>query len=472
LRLLQRVGLSSEAPALRRWQARTVVTVFVTYATYYFCRQNIAAALPAMQADPALAGLGKTGLGQITMALFLGYGFGQIFFGLLSDRFGARYLLLLGMLASAGLNVAFALSRPLMPMVIVWGLNGVFQASGMPACAKTIANWFTPAQRGRVQAIRGTDYPTGALLVTLLSGYLVQYYGWRWAFYAPAGILAVSAIHTFIRLRGSPEEVGLPPVEEHLTGAGADPARGRDRHDGSPNVPTAENGERPGPEAGGSEFGARNSQRERDEFAGWRYVLGKTLGSWRIWALALGFFGVTIARYGFGMWCIAYLADQGASIARAAVVSSVILVGGIGGILFAGTASDLPALGGRRAPVVVVQLFALAALTVLFPIVPVHTTWLLALYLMAIGFCTYGPDMMMCQTMAMDLASRKATATAGGFIDAFGSLGAALTVGLSGYLVDAVGWAPAMRLWAAGALMAALLVAPLWNYRAGRGRYH
>ena len=366
------------------------------------------------------------------------------------------------MLASAGLNVAFALSRPLVPMVIIWGLNGVFQASGMPACAKTIANWFTPAQRGRVQALRGTDYPTGALLITLLSGYLVQYCGWRWAFYVPAAILAVSAIHTFIRLRVSPEEVGLPPVESHPTEAGAE---GSPRHDGSPNVPTAENGERLGPEPGGS-------QPKRDEFAGWRYVLGKTLGSWRIWALALGFFGVTIARYGFGIWCIAYLAEHGASIGHAALISSVILVGGIGGILLAGYAGDLPALAGRRAPVVVMQLFVLAALTVLFPVVPVHMTWLLVLYLMAVGFCTYGPDMMMCQTMAMDLASRKATATAGGFIDAFGSIGAALTVGLSGYLVDTVGWAPAMRLWAAGALLAALLVAPLWNYRAGAGEYY
>jgi len=104
--------------------------------------------------------------------------------------------------------------------------------------------------------------------------------------------------------------------------------------------------------------------------------------------------------------------------------------------------------------------------------VPVARTGLLVAYLLAVGFCTYGPDMMMCQTMAMDLATRKATATAGGFIDAVGSVGAALTVALSGYLVDAVGWEPAMYLWAGGALMAAVFVAPLWNYRAGSGTYH
>ena len=100
---------------------------------------------------------------------------------------------------------------------------------------------------------------------------------------------------------------------------------------------------------------------------------------------------------------------------------------------------------------------ALAVLTALFPMIPTDVHWLLLLYLAAVGFCTYGPDMMMCQTMAMDIATRKATATAGGFIDAAGSLGAALTVALSGYLVDVVGWNQAMYLWAAGAAPSTML---------------
>jgi sugar phosphate permease len=431
LNFVERAGFSRNATPLRQWQGRVALTVFVTYATYYFCRQNIAAALPAIGAEFDLT---RTQLGQITMALFLGYGLGQVFFGLMSDRFGARYLLLIGMLVSAGLNVAFALAHPVIPMVALWGLNGVFQASGMPALAKTIANWFTPGQRGRVQAIRGMDYPMGAMLITLLSGYLVQYWGWRWAFYVPAGILTLSAVHTFARLRGAPEDVGLPPVEEH----GNDNAG-----DGDPS---------------------------RDEFAGWRYVLKMTLGSWRIWALALGFFGITMTRYGFGIWAITYLIENGSTVTHAAAISSVMWLGGAAGILTAGWAGTLW-FQGRHAPFVVMQLVALAVLTALFPLIPVNIPWLLVIYLMAVGFCTYGPDMMMCQTMAMDLATRKATATAGGFIDATGSLGAALTVAASGHLVDTVGWSSAMYLWAAGAGLAAILTATLWNWRPRDGEF-
>ncbi len=413
---------------LRRWQWRTVATVFVTYATYYFCRQNIAAALPAMHSE---LGLSRADLGQITMSLFVGYAIGQLLFGALSDRYGPRWLLLFGMLASAGLNVAFALSRPLVPMMVLWGLNGVFQATGFPATTKTIANWFPPATRGRVSAIRGADYPTGSLLVMLLAGWLAEHYGWRWAFFVPAAILAVSAVHTFLRLRSAPEDVGLPCIEELEKGEAAQ---------------------------GG------------DEFNGWGYVLSMTVRNPRIWALAIAFFGLTITRYGFGIWAVTYITEQGSTLSRAAAITGVMWLGGIIGNFVAGWMSDTR-LGGRRAPVVVPMLVALAVLSALFPLVPVSSTWLLIAYLTAVGACTYASDMMIVHTMAMDVATRKAAASASGFIDFFGALGSAGTAAMTGYLADTAGWSAAVAMWAGGAALAALLVATQWNFRGGSGRW-
>jgi sugar phosphate permease len=405
-----------------------VATVFATYATYYFCRQNIAAALPAMQQD---LGLTKTDLGQVTMALFIGYAIGQLIFGALADRHGPRWLLLGGMLISAGLNLAFAFSRPMVPMIALWGLNGFFQATGFPSTTKTIANWFPPRQRGRVSAIRGADYPLGSLLVMLLAGWLAEYHGWRWAFIVPAAILAISAIHTFLRLRGAPEDVGLPSAEQ--------------QHGGE----------------GNSAAGA---------FNGWRYLARMTVRNPRIWVLAVAFFGVTITRYGFGMWAVTYLTEQGASISRAAAISAVIFAGGIAGNFIAGWLTDVR-LGGRRAPIVVPMLLLLSALSAIFPLVPVEATLLLVIYLAAVGACTYAPDMLICHTMAMDIATRKAAASASGFINFFGSAGAALSVGLTGYLAETIGWSSVVGLWAGGAALAALMVATLWNVRGGHGEW-
>ena len=413
---------------LRRWQVRTVATVFATYATYYFCRQNIAAALPAMQRD---LGLTKSDLGHVTMALFIGYALGQLLFGALSDRHGVRWMLLGGMLGSAALNIAFAFSRPMAPMIVIWGLNGFFQASGFPSTAKTIANWFPPAQRGRVSAIRGADYPLGSLLVMVLAGWLAEHYGWRWAFIVPAGVLTISAVHTFLRLREAPEDVGLPSAEEQHTGQVAEAGNG---------------------------------------FNGWRYIIRMTVGNRRIWALAVAFFGLTITRHGFGIWAVTYLTDQGASISRAAAITAIIWAGGIVGNFVAGWWTDTT-LGGRRAPVVVPMLVLLAVLSAIFPLVPVQSTGLLLLYLAVVGACTYGPDMMICHTMAMDVATRKAAASAGGFIDFWGSVGAALSVALTGQLAESVGWSSVVGLWAGGAALAAIMVALLWNVRGGHAEY-
>jgi len=405
---------------------RIIATVFATYATYYFCRQNIAAALPAMQHD---LGLSKSELGQITMALFLGYAVGQLVFGAMADRHGPRWLLLGGMLGSAGLNVAFAFSRPMVPMMVLWALNGFFQATGFPATTKTIANWFPPAQRGRVSAIRGADYPLGSLLVMILAGWLAEHYGWRWAFIVPAGVLALSAVHTFLRLRGSPEEVGLPSAEEQHSGVAA-----------------------------------------KSGFNGWRYLIRMTVHNPRIWVLSVAFFGLTLTRYGFGMWAVTYLTDQGASISRAAAITAVLFAGGIAGNFIAGWLSDVK-FGGRRAPIVVPMLVMLAALSAVFPLIPVEATPLLVVYLAAVGACTYAPDVLIVHTMAMDIATRKAAASAAGFINFFGSIGSAVTAGLTGYLAETYGWSSVVGLWAGGAALAAVMVATLWNVRGGHSEF-
>ncbi len=422
---------ADEAVRLRSWKMRTLLTVFATYATYYFCRQNIAAALPAMQRDLDLT---KTDLGQVTMALFIGYAIGQPIFGALADRHGPRWFLLGGMLTSAGLNISFAFSRPMVPMLVLWGLNGFFQATGFPSTTKTIANWFPPRQRGRVSAIRGADYPLGSLLVMVLAGWLAEYHGWRLAFIVPGGILALSALHTFLRLRGAPEDVGLPSAEQ--------------QHNGS----------------------TTSEDALADVFNGWRYLARMTLRNPQIWALAVAFFGITITRYGFGMWAVTYLTEQGASISRAASITAVIWIGGIAGNFIACWLTDVK-LDGRRAPIVVPMLVMLALLSLVFPLVPVEATWLLVIYLMAVGACTYAPDMLVVHTMAMDIATRKAAGSASGFINFFGSAGAALSVALTGYLAETIGWSSVIGLWAGGAALAALMVALLWNVRGGHSDF-
>src|SRR5437868_6957896 len=84
--------------------AATVLwVIWLTYGSFYFCRQNISAAVPGLEAD----GLDKTKIGAILGALKITYAVGQLVNGQLAERFPARWLLAFGMLGSAGLSVAF-----------------------------------------------------------------------------------------------------------------------------------------------------------------------------------------------------------------------------------------------------------------------------------------------------------------------------------------------------------------------------
>ena len=73
--------------------------------------------------------------------------------------------------------------------------------------------------------------------------------------------------------------------------------------------------------------------------------------------------------------------------------------------------------------------------------------------------------------IAMDLGTRKAAGSTAGLIDSLGYVGASVTAVASGWLADEFGWTSAFALWAGGALLAAVLMAFLWNYRPPRGEY-
>jgi sugar phosphate permease len=72
----------------------------------------------------------------------------------------------------------------------------------------------------------------------------------------------------------------------------------------------------------------------------------------------------------------------------------------------------------------------------------------------------------------MDYASRKAAASATGFIDGLGYFGAALTGVISGYLVDHHGWNAAFYFWIIGVFIAIVLMSLQWNYKPTNGKYH
>jgi len=119
--------------------------------------------------------------------------------------------------------------------------------------------------------------------------------------------------------------------------------------------------------------------------------------------------------------------------------------------------------GGRRAPVICFLLVMLALLAGSYNVV-VHWGLLPSVtILFVIGFCMYGPQVLLVGTFPVDLARRDTGAAASGFVNFMGYMGAAAGDKFTGHLAQAYGWTAAVWFWASCALAGALVITCLWN---------
>jgi MFS transporter, OPA family, glycerol-3-phosphate transporter len=443
------------ADGLASLRARTLFVLWTTYGSFYFCRVNIG---PARNSIQAALGLSAFEIGLVLGAVKLGYAVGQLVNGQLTERFGARRILRVGMLGSGAATLLFAatpalsrISAPgavaaavtapvrwivgstqidvawtgLLPlMLLVSFANGWFQAGGWPPVVKVASVWFPVEQRGRTMGILGTSLTLGSAVAFIAVGALVHATGdWRIACVAPAALLLASSVHTSLRLRER-------PPDDHASLATVTTAQDAASH----RMPVGE-------------------------------ALRATIGNPRIWVLALGLFGLDAVRYGFLDWAPGHLAEvHGTGALPAALKTAVLPLAGAVGALSSGWLTDR-FFQSRRAPVCALLLGAVALLTLVYRVVvdlgalPTVVTLALA------GFCLFGAQILLVGTAAQDFARRGATAAAAGFVDFVGHVGAFSGDVVTGWMLKHHGWAGAITWWASAAFVAALLVATLWRAR-------
>lgn len=389
--------------------------LWLTYGSFYFCRNNLGVAIPGLQEE---FGYTKPQLGTVLMALKLAYGAGQFINGQLAERLPARLLLAVGLFASAALNVVFGWATALYFLTFVWACNGYVQALGWPPTMRVAANWFPALQRGRAIGIIGTGYQLCGALTFVVAGWAAQKFGWRGALYVPALLLAISAVHMLLFLRDSPDS-------------------------------TTDAGETPRASANSAQS--------------WRENLVATLSNPALWLVAVALCLLDACRYGFTDWGVTHLKEVAKeSVSSAAFKYAVLPCGGIAGAYLSGWATDR-FFGGRRAPVICGLLFALGLLALAYDTV-IH--WGLGAsvsILFCIGFCIFGPQVLLVGTLPVDLARRGAAAAAVGFVNFMGYMGAAAGDKLTGHIAQDFGWQFAVRFWAVCAFVAAVVIAGLWN---------
>ncbi len=430
------------------WQSSEGViwAVWATYGAFYFCRTNIAAAVPGMKGSVDQGGLGMSPeqVGYILGGLKIAYGLGQGLNGQLAEHVSPRRLLAVGMLGSAALNVLFGLSTGFYFLLFVWACNGYLQSLGWTPCMRVVANWIPILHRGRAIGIIGTGYQVTQVLTFLIAGAAAHSLGWRGALYVPAALLALAAVFMLLCLREQPAVIEPTDASTTPTASVPPSTTGKSAHptsSDSSNVPAA-------------------SVPAKGRFVE-NVVL--TLSNPSLWLLGLALGLLNACRYGFLDWGLTHLIEiQKVGVGKAALQYAVLPLGAVAGSYLAGWATDR-FFGGRRAPVIAILLVTLAGLALAYGALAKSGGPAMIVLLFVIGFCIYGPQVLLVGTAPTDLARRGTAAAAAGFVNFLGYMGAAAGDVITGSILKAYDWRVVIQVWSAWALTAALAAALLWN---------
>ena len=209
-------------PGFRARRGLNWVSLGLLYASYYMCRYNFRFATPGMIAEFKFT---QTQISDMLAIWSLAYGTGQLINGLLSDRIGGRRSMLIGALGTIIVNLFFgfgSFAGTFMTFSLIWLINGYMQSFGAPGMVKINAAWFHRTERGTFAGIFGFMIQLGQMSMSWLAplilagftiGTLVVAQGeWRWLFRIPPLFTVAAALLVYFVAKPSPDDAGYPGV--------------------------------------------------------------------------------------------------------------------------------------------------------------------------------------------------------------------------------------------------------------------
>ncbi|TQL86911.1 DHA1 family bicyclomycin/chloramphenicol resistance-like MFS transporter [Microbacterium saperdae] len=158
------------------------------------------------------ASLGTTeALGQATMsACMIGLGLGQLVAGPLSDRFGRRRPLMVGVTAFAALSVLCAVAPNIELLLLARFLQGLAGSAGIVICLAIARDQFEGAELSRMLSLLFLVSGTAPIIAPVLGGQLARIMDWRGIFWV---LGAIGVVLLLVVVFALPET--LRPAERH-----------------------------------------------------------------------------------------------------------------------------------------------------------------------------------------------------------------------------------------------------------------
>ena len=130
-------------------------------------------------------------------------------YGKLSDQFGRRPMVMIGVSIFLVGSALSGLSQEMWQLIAARGLQGLGAGAIFPIALAVIGDLFTPAERGKYQGLFGAVFGISALIGPALGGFLTDNVGWHWIFFVnlPIGAVALAIIWRLLPPIRHPEAV-------------------------------------------------------------------------------------------------------------------------------------------------------------------------------------------------------------------------------------------------------------------------
>ncbi len=384
-----------------RYRWSTLESTFIGYAVFYLVRNNLSTV--AKDIEGALH-YDHSMIGNILAISALSYGLGKFLLGAVSDRSDARKFMALGLVLTAACNFIFGGIANYSLHLFLWALNGFVQGMGWPPCGRSIGHWFSLRERGSIFAIWNVAHNIGGGVAGIIAAYAASHFGWRAAFWFPGIIAVVAAIYIFLRLRDTPQSLGLPPIEAY-------------KNDFSEEE--------------------KKSGLHEQELSTRTLFVDYIFKNKYLWLFAIANFFVYIVRYSMLDWGPMYLREvKQATLAGGGFAVLALEFGGIPSTILMGWLSDKA--GGRRGMVSLLCMIPILLAFVGIYLNPPGRLWLDMTFLAVVGFFVY-PPVMLLGVSGLDLTNKKAVGTAAGFIGLFGYIGRTVQAKTFGWMAKYFG---------------------------------
>ncbi len=165
----------------------------LVYFVSYFSRKDFAASMAGMISDGAI---GRANAGLVGTMLFIFYGAGQLVSGYLGDKIKPKYLIVIGLSATAVCNALM----PVIPeelMIAVWGINGLAQAMLWPPIVKILSLHLDHKTFVTANLVVTSAAHVATVLLYVFVPLCLTFLSWRAVFYF-ASVLAACSIAVFV----------------------------------------------------------------------------------------------------------------------------------------------------------------------------------------------------------------------------------------------------------------------------------